>query len=259
MFTNGSILSGNRLLTYYGNPYSGQMGILGQLSPSELVAALKRRAVVYEEAGGKPVIPAIHLVATVAQASPGYDGMYRARMPDEVIQEYADLAAANGMLLIIDLQVGRSTVQEEVEHMRKFLELPHVHLALDPEFDMWGGQQPGVEIGHMTTQEINYAQNVLAQIVAERGYRNKILIVYQFTPFMLPDKEAIEANPLVDLAVVMDGFGGQYIKIEHYHQFVRDTPVEYGGIKLFFDQDTNLMTPAEVVALDGPPDVVIYQ
>jgi len=254
-----SILASNRLVTYYGNPWSSEMGILGQLGPEELVTALKRRAAQYEQIGGKPVIPAIHLVATVAQADAGTDGMYRFRMPDRVIQEYADLAARNDMLLILDIQVGQSTVQEEVDRLRPFLELPQVHLALDPEFDMWKGQRPGVQIGHMTAAEINYAQRVLADIVERHGYANKILIVHQFTPFMIVDKEAIEHNPLVDLAIVMDGFGGQSIKIEHYHTFVRDEPVEFGGIKLFFDQDIDLMTPSEALDLDPRPDVIIYQ
>ena len=31
------------------------------------------------------------------------------------------------------------------------------------------------------------------------------------------------------------------------------------GIKLFFDEDTRLFTPAEVMGLAPPPDVVTYQ
>ena len=48
------------------------------------------------------------MVVTVAQADPGDDGMYRARMPASLIQEYSDLAAQNGLLFIADVQVGRS-------------------------------------------------------------------------------------------------------------------------------------------------------
>jgi len=133
----GSILAARRLVTYYGNPWAGQMGILGELSESGLVQALQNRAAQYQAAGNKPVQPAIHMVVTTAQASPGGDGLYRFRMPASVIGEYAQLAAANSMLFIADVQVGLSTVEDEIAAIQPFLEQPHVHLALDPEFDMW--------------------------------------------------------------------------------------------------------------------------
>jgi len=254
----GSILANNRMVTYYGNPLSGAMGILGQLSKSELVAAIRRRAAQYQQAGGKATIGAVHMVVTVAQASAGSDGMYRARMPASLISEYADLAAANGLLFIADVQVGRSTVQDELAPLMQFLNQPHVHLALDPEFDMWGSEVPGVEIGHMTAPEINYAENLMSNIASETGHQ-KILIVHQFAGLMLPDKANIGRASGVDLGIVMDGWGGQSIKITHYDMFVRDSSIPFGGIKLFFDQDVNLMTPGQALALTPKPDIVIYQ
>jgi len=253
-----SILSAHRLVTYYGNPWAPGMGILGELSQADLVSALKRRAAQYAAAGSKPVQPAIHMVVTTAQASPGADGLYRARMPASVIDDYAQLAAANGMLFIADVQVGRGTVADEIAAIQSILEQPRVHLALDPEFDVWGEKVPGVEIGHMTAAEINHAIGVMASIAASTG-QHKILMVHQFMASMLPDKGAIGSDPRVDLAVVMDGFGGQSIKIAHYDTYVRDSSIPFGGIKLFFDWDTNLMTAAEVLALTPPPDIVIYQ
>jgi hypothetical protein len=41
--------------------------------------------------------------------------------------------------------------------------------------------------------------------------------------------------------------------------FIRDRPIEFGGIKLFYRQDDPLMTPADVVALTPSPDLIIYQ
>ena len=36
-------------------------------------------------------------------------------------------------------------------------------------------------------------------------------------------------------------------------------PVEFAGIKLFYKQDVPLMTPADILGLTPPPDVIIYQ
>ena len=255
----GSVLAERRLVTYYGNPWSAQMGILGQLSKADLVAALQRRAAQYEAAGGSPVQPAIHLVATVAQAGPGADGLYRARMPHAVVEEYARLAEEHGLLLILDVQPGRAQLLAEVEALRPFLQRPHVHLAIDPEFAMGPGERPGVELGSMDAATINGVVRWLADLVEQHGLPNKVLVVHQFSASMIRGKASIVDDPRVDLVVDMDGFGGQGIKRQHYQWYVRDQRVEYAGIKLFFQQDVDLMTPEEVLSLDPPPDVVIYQ
>ena len=256
--TLASILTPYRLVTYYGNPYTAAMGILGALSKPQLVSALQSRANLYANLGNKPVRPTIHMVVTTAQAGPGSDGLYRARMPASLIGEYSNLAAANNMLFIADVQVGRSTVQAEVGAIESFLRQPQAHLALDPEFDMWGSQVPGVEIGHMTAAEINWALGFLGQIARSTGQR-KILIVHQFAANMLPDKANIGSDPNVDLAIVMDGWGGQPVKIEHYDVYVANSAIPYRGMKLFFEWDVNLMTPSQVLGLKPSPDVMIYQ
>ncbi|MBI4318121.1 MAG: hypothetical protein HY675_06500 [Chloroflexi bacterium] len=256
----GSILAERRLVTYYGHPFDERMGILGELDQETLVARLRRAAALYEAAGSsRPVQPAIHFIATVAQEHAGSDGMYRARTPASVIEEYSRLAAENGMLLILDVQVGRSTVQEEVSALLPFLEQPHVHLALDPEFDMWADQLPGIQLGHMSAAEVNWTSNLLADIVARNRLPNKVLILHQYTASMLPDKQLIETRPGVDLVVVMDGFGGRGIKLRHYEWYVHDELIQYGGIKMFFRQDVDLLEPADVLALDPSPDVMVYQ
>lgn len=259
VLTSGSILANRRLLTYYGNPYEARMGIMGALSPAELAGALQRKAAEYQSLSDKPVQPAIHFIVTVAQAGPGEDGKYRARMPVSLVQEYADLAARHGMLIFLDIQFGRSTVEEELAPWLGLLSQPQVHLALDPEFDMWGSQLPGENLGYMTAAEINYAQKVLTDIVTQNGLPNKVLILHQFAASMLPDKFNIGSYPLVEVVTDMDGFGTQSLKLKHYEWYVRDELIEYAGIKLFYDQDTPLFSPEQIMSLDPVPDVIIYQ
>jgi LysM repeat protein len=254
-----SILAHSRVVTYYGNPWSAQMGILGELSKEELVARLRELAAEYEQIGGQPVKPAIHMVATVAQDSPGDDGMWRVRMPAELIQEYADLAAANDMLFFVDIQIGHSDWPAEIEAMRPFLSQPHVHLAMDPEFDMDPGQAPGEYIGSTKAADVNHAIRYLAGLSRERNLPPKILILHQFRDFMLPDKEQIQDDPRVDVVIDMDGFGVPQDKLDVYRILVRDQPVEFAGIKLFYRQDPDLLSPQQVIDLNPPPALIIYQ
>jgi LysM repeat protein len=254
----GSLLANQRVVTYYGNPYTGLMGILGRYDPETVVAKLEEQTAEYAALSDKPVQSALHFIATVAQASPGADGMYRNRMPMDLMEEWADLAERHGMLLIIDLQPGRSSVQEEVEAVMPLLERPNVHLALDPEFNMWGSQEPGQQIGHMTADEINWAVQKLSALVASKGLPNKILIVHQFTPNMIENKAGIITDPNVDIVIDMDGFGGQAAKIDRY-DYVQSVLVQFAGIKLFYQEDYELLSPSQIMSLDPPPDLIIYQ
>lgn len=256
----GSILPGSRVLSYYGHPSTPNMGILGEYSKEELLARLQEQAAAYTAADpDTPVVLAFEIIGTVAQPNPGDDGTYLLYTGDEWIGEYVDFVTANNMLLIIDLQIGHNTIPNEIERIRHWLALPNVHVALDPEFSTGPDRIPGEFIGEVDGNEVQKAVNLLAEIVAEYDLPNKILIVHQFESEMIYNKGEIQAVAGVDVVIDMDGFGGPSAKIENYDIFVREELIQYGGIKLFYQQDDPLLTPAEIVALDPSPLVVIYQ
>lgn len=256
----GSPLPGSRIVTYYGHPTSELLGVLGEYPPAELAARLKRQAAAYQQADpSKPVIPAIHFIATVAQGAPGNDGLYRAQTADDLIEKYAQLCEKEGMLLILDLQMGRAKVKDEVDSVLHFLKRPYVHLALDPEFTMGPGQIPGDEIGSIDAADINATARTLADLAATYNLPDKMLIVHQFLPSMIKNKPAIQSIPRVGIVVMMDGFGGPDLKTDVYNKMVRDQPVQYAGIKLFYKHDKPLFSPSDVLALKPQPDVITYQ
>ncbi len=254
-----SILANNLLVTWYGNPNSAQMGVLGQFTGDDLANRLRKQANAYAGLTNKNIMPAYELIAVVAQGSAGDDGKWRRRESTDVIDSMLQQARANGFKLVLDVQPGHSTVQDELEWLRPYLEQPDVYLALDPEFDMWQGQTPGVEIGHMGADEVNYAINMLDGIVRAKGLPPKVLIAHQFTMNMLPDKENITSSPNVDLVLDMDGFGAQWLKLDSYRMVMEQKQLDYAGVKLFYDQDPGMFTPDEVMNLDPVPSVVIYQ
>lgn len=253
-----SVLADHLLVTWYGNPRTGLMGVLGQYSGADLARRLKRQADAYAPYTNKQILPAYHLIAVVAMDSPGSDGLWRRRETTDIIDSMLAEARANGFALILDVQVGHSTVQEELEYLRPYLEEPDVHLALDPEFDMWPGQVPGEQIGHTTAAEVNYALGFLEEIIQSKALPPKVLIVHQFTMNMLPDKGNIGSSPVVDLVLDMDGFGAQWLKLDSWNM-VMQQPLEFAAIKLFYDQDPGMFMPGEVMELKPAPAVVIYQ
>jgi hypothetical protein len=236
------------------------MGILGQIAPEEMFKRLEAQAAEYAKADpATPVQPALELIATVAQADAGRDGMYRARMSDSLIERVYSWAQRHGWILILDVQVGRSTVQKELEPYRKFLERPDVHLALDPEFAMKPDQVPGKKIGTLDANDINWASTWLARIVEEKQLPPKVLIIHRFTRPMVTNFRSIVLDPRVQVVMHMDGFGPPSMKLASHRAYIQQEPVQWVGFKLFYKNDKPIMTPAQVVGLRPAPLFISYQ
>jgi hypothetical protein len=254
-----SILDDHLLITWYGNPHSTKMGILGERAGMERAQGLRKQAAAYVPLTSKTVLMAYHLVAVVAQCTAGADGKWRRRESPGVIRALLDEARENGFKLILDIQPGRSTVAAEVTALRPFLAEPDVYLALDPEFAVSGCEEPGRSIGRLFANDVNAALTELDALIAQRSLPPKVLIVHQFRLDMLPDKRDIQTSPMLDVVLNMDGFGSQALKRSSYRAVMQQGPLEFAGVKLFYRQDTNLFTPAQVMGLVPRPSVVIYQ
>jgi len=258
--TTGGIFPNNRVLAFYGFPGNADMGILGEYDTARLLEQLREQARAYEEADPEhPVILAFEVIASVAQQEPQADGSYLQDTPSELLDEYAAFTRDNGLLLLLDVQIGYRTVANEILGLKPWLSQDHVHLALDPEFAMEDGQIPGTHIGQINDQDITYAQKWLADLSAEVGVSPKLLIVHQFQQAMITNKELVKPMVGVQLVIDADGWGVPDNKRATYDFINRATHIEYHGIKLFYRQDVPLMEPADIVNLDPSPLLVIYQ
>jgi hypothetical protein len=134
-----------------------------------------------------------------------------------------------------------------------------VHLAIDPEFAMADGELPGVHIGAVDATDVQWAQQWLIDLAREKGITPKVLIVHQFTETMITNKERIVPMRGVQLVIDADGFGDPDLKKATYDLINNVVPVEYAGIKLFYQTDIPLMSADDVVNLDPSPLFVMYQ
>lgn len=257
----GSLFPGCRVLAYYGNPLSKRMGILGALPGDSMLARLARHAKEYHALdSAMPVIVALQLVTPVAQAAPGGGGKYRLRMKDSTIEHFAALAEQAHGLLVLDMQVGKSTVGAELVPLMTYLQRPYVHLALDPEFSVKrADKRPGQVIGTLDASDVNLAIDTLAALVTRYHLPPKMLVVHRFTIPMLTHAPAIKLDPRVQVVLDMDGFGPPEDKHGSYGAYAHDRPVEFPGVKLFFKQDIPMLTPRQVLGLDPQPVYVQYQ
>lgn len=261
----GALLPFNRIVAYYGNFYSKQMGVLGEYDKETVLAKLRSAVAEWEAADPyTPVVPAIEYIDVTAQGSAGKDGKYRARMSDTQVDKALEYAKEVDGIVILDIQVGLSNLESELPLLDKYWAMPNVHLAIDPEFAMHNGTPPGRVIGTMSAEDVNYAAQYLAKFVREHDLPPKILVVHRFTEDMVTGYTRIEPLPEVQIVMQMDGWGGPARKANTYNTVINPEPVQFTGFKLFYKNDLKeepprLMTPAEVLKLTPSPSFIQYQ
>lgn len=246
-------------MAFYGTPAGRGLGILGRYDISTTLALLFDQTQVYRELDpAVETISAFHMVVTIADAYPGDDGDYNHRVSHETIRAWIDGARAAGVWSFLDIQPGRADLNVELDLIEPFLWEPDVHLAIDPEFLVAEGQIPGTDLGLITGPQINQIQARLDAIARASGQR-QVLVIHQFNDRMISQKECILNYPCVDLVWDADGFGGPGAKMDDYRQYQGEAGFEFGGFKIFYEYDTPVMTPAEVLGLEPPPTLIIYQ
>jgi hypothetical protein len=249
-----------RVVALYGTQRSDRLGALGEQNPE---ASAVRLAEVAEpwRAGDRPVLPAFELIATLATGTPEERGDYNIRADPAFVQEYLDVARRHGYYLILDLQPGQSDFLTEAKYYEAFLRQPDVGLALDPEWRTEAPARPrGGDIGQVDASEVNAVIDYLAQLVAEHHLPEKLLVVHQFHERMITNRDQLREQPGVAVTIHMDGFGDRSDKLLSY-DMVRAAPPFNMGLKLFYDEDTELLGATEVLGglFDPVPDMITYQ
>jgi hypothetical protein len=243
-----------RVVGFYGMP---NLDALGAGPPDEVGRRLLRVASGY--AGpGQQVLPMFELIATVAHPFPTPSGLYRTHQHDEIVQRYLQAVRRIKGILVLDVQPGRAEFVDELRHWERYLRQPDVGLALDPEFSMGPGQVPGRHLGRSHAAAINRASAYVAGIVRRHRLPQKLFMVHQFRDRMIADKAAIAIRPGLAMTWNADGFGVRSAKLEDYRSYTRDRRF-HPGLKLFYEEDVDLMTPREVLRLQPAPRVVNYQ
>ncbi|NLJ47020.1 MAG: hypothetical protein GX430_10705 [Treponema sp.] len=255
------VLANSDIVSFYGHPSSKRMGILGEYPKEKLAGLLTGYAQLFDAANGdRDVVPAFHLIYGTCWPE-GEIGYLSASQVDE----YVRFAAERGMLVFLDHQIGKYSVEESVRRLLPFLRYPNVHLALDPE---WRPLSPMKEIWYVTADEVNRAQELIQAYLVEHGLPGiRVLVVHQFTEKMIRDRPRVRSDfDRVLLVHVMDGFGNPALKRNSYAFNSRAANLPLKGFKLFFRSgypgagfDDPLMTPGEVMELAPAPVLIMYQ
>jgi hypothetical protein len=246
------------LVAFYGGTATPALGVLGEGTPTEAGQRLLNQIAPYEALTDREVMPVFELIATIATRAPGPAGQYSAPTPPEQIEPYLDAVRAIDGLLLLDIQPGRAEFLDEARRYEPFLLAPDVGLALDPEWKVGPTGRPGGGfIGTIDAAEINEVSAYLADLVATHDLPEKLLVIHRFTPGMVTNDHLVVDREGVAIVFHADGFGSPEAKLADYFSILPDRFAR--GMKIFYQQDSRIMSPAELMALDPEPGFISYQ
>jgi len=256
-----SLLLNNDILAFYGHPRSTIMGILGRFPIEELDKKLTALAGEYKAAnGGRNVIKAFYIIFGTVWPE-GEIGIINS----ELLTRWIEYARDHNMLVFIDHQIGRYDPVASLKRMLPWLKYPNVHLALDPE---WRTTKPMKEIGTVTADEINRAQQEMEDyIIANDIPGERLLVIHQFNMRMISSRDKVKSDfKRVRLVHCADGFGPPRLKRDSYAFNAEASNIPVKAFKLFYNfgipgagYDNPLMSPSDVYALKPRPYIIMYQ
>ncbi len=254
------LFPGHRLVALYGHSWAPELGVLAEQSPEEAVARLGPIAAEYAEEG-LVVVPAFEIIATVADSRAGSDGNYSNESPLDDIRPWIEAAGEAGLYVLLDLQPGRSDFLTQARLYEEFLRLPYVGLALDPEWRLGPDELPLQQFGSVPAAEVNEVAEWLAELVRAEHLPQKMLLLHQFRLSMIPDREDVAVPDELALVIQMDGQGPIADKYATWAAVTAGTEGSgwSWGWKNFYDEDSPMATPAQVLALEPSVVYVSYQ
>jgi len=256
-FGGTHIYPGRTLVAYYGSAGTPALGVLGEGTIPEMTRRLRKQAAAYSRPD-RPAQIVYELIVTVADASPGSDGDYSHDISRDKVATFIRAAHRNNVLLVLDLQPGRTDFLTVAKRWKWALEDPWVGLALDPEWRMGPHEVPAQTIGSVGAAEINRTTAWLETLTQINHLPDKLLLIHQFRTDMVGHIEDVQDRPRLTEIQHVDGFGTRSQKLATYHAVERHEQFRM-GFKLFYDEDTKLFQPAEVLRIRPPVRFVSYQ
>jgi hypothetical protein len=250
-----------RLVALYGNPGTPSLGALGEQGVYASIARARQMAAPYGPLSRVPVVPTFEIIATVAQGSPGPNGLYSYETPLSVLRPWVRAATRARMYVVLDLQPGRASLLAQAKQYQALLERPNVGLALDPEWALGPRQVPLKQIGSVSIAEVNSVINWLAALTARYRLPQKLLVLHQFRLSMIQGEQRLNTRH-DDLAIVihMDGQGTPADKQQTWDAVTGAAPPGvFFGWKNFLVKDHPMLTPQETMAHFPQPVMISYQ
>ena len=218
---------------------------------------LLRQAKPYERKT-RPVLPAMELIAVIASAHPGEGGCYNTPVPshDRALpqggaQDQGAPAARHPARPVGLLHGGHTAAQVARAARRRARHRPRVA----------DGARPGPGTGHRPgrRREVNATSAWLAQLVKRHNLRRSCLSSTSSPTTWSPSGRSSRGrSSRWSSTPTASGRSSSSSRSTTRSRATTRTAF-HQGFKLFYREDTDLMTPRQTLALRPPPDLVVYE
>jgi hypothetical protein len=254
------VFAGKRYSALYGTPGTAALGVLGEQGTEATIARAKQHAEALQPFTQDQVLPSLEIIASIATAGAGPDGDYSNTRPIAELRPLVEAAGEAGLYVVLDLQPGRTDFLTQARMYEELLRLPHVGLALDPEWRLKPGQVHLRQIGSVGIDEVNQVVTYLADLTRENRLPQKLFIIHQFRLSMVADRDRLDTSRSeLAMMVHVDGQGSQPAKNDTWNVLRRNAPDVYWGWKNFYDEDRPMLNPQQTMQIEPLPHLVSYQ
>ncbi|QJW35921.1 hypothetical protein [Cellulosimicrobium protaetiae] len=216
------LADGVRYVAVEADAVTSSLVAVGERAASEAVSRAQDAAASYAEAvPEETVVPVLEVPATRASTSAGSDRDYSTEIPSVELLPLVDAAAEAGVLVVLRLEPGRATFDEQVTEYADVLARPTVGVALDVD-----ARRPtdGSPAGTVDAAELGAAIDAVGEVVREGALPQKLVVVQR------PDADAVRDAAALDLgageaAVVLRSTSG-----DGYAARVRDWGLLLDGL-----------------------------
>lgn len=256
----GLVFPGRRMVALYGHPKLAALGVLGEQSPTEAAQLALQYAQQYQPFSDVQVIPAFEIIATVASAGAGDDGLYSDVTPAADLAPSVDVITEVGGYAIIDLQPGHAKLLDQAKLYAELLKRPNVGLALDPEWKLYGDQVHLQQVGHVEIAEVNEVSQWLAELVRDNNLPQKVFMLHQFQLQMIRDRDQMVQHLELATVVHVDGHGSPEAKMHTWDVIREDMqPWVWMAWKNFIDEDKPMLNAEQTMGIEPRPWFVSFQ
>ena len=255
------VLPGRRFVCLYGHPGSPALGALGEQGVDQAIDRVRELAADYAPLSDVPVVPAFEIIATVAHGSPGADGDYSGESSVEKLRPWVERAGKAGLYVLLDLQPGRADLTAQARLYEPLLRLPHVGLAVDPEWKLSPDQLPLHQVGGVDAEEVNRTATWLSDLTAANNLPQKLFVLHQFRLSMIRDEKDLDTtHDELAMLIHMDGQGTTGQKTATWRSVARARRQgTHMGWKNFYDEDEPMLSPRQTMAYEPTPFMISYQ
>lgn len=250
-----------RFVALYGTPSYAGLGALGEQSLSATIKRARALAAKYQPYSEEPIIPTLEIITTVASAYQTENGDYSQEIEPSKLKTWVEAATEADIYVLLDLQPGRTSFLTQAKQYESLLKYPNVGLALDPEWRLKSNQFHLNQIGSVDIKEVNRVSAWLAKLVKDNDLPQKMFLLHQFRTTMIANRNKLNtSSDQLAFVIQMDGQGSQAAKLDTWKAITATPPFKVSfGWKNFYDEDSTLLPPVQVMKLSPKPWYISYQ